>query len=58
MIYTQRCTDRYNYDILRANVENTLIDLENSTDLFVDLLCSMRKKFDALKAAEGGHTNF
>jgi hypothetical protein len=58
LIASEDRQNRYNYDILRANVENTLIDLENSTDLFVDLLCSMRKKFDALKAAEGGHTNF
>ncbi len=50
--------DRYNYDILKTNVENTLKDLENDTDLFIDLLCSMRKRFDALKAAGGGHTNF
>ncbi|CAF1488651.1 unnamed protein product [Adineta ricciae] len=50
--------NRYNYDILRANVENTLIDLENNTDLFVDLLCSMKKIFDVFKAAGGGHTDF
>ncbi|CAF0900670.1 unnamed protein product [Rotaria sordida] len=50
--------NRYNYDILKTNVENTLKDLENDTDLFIDLLCSMRKRFDALKAAGGGHTNF
>ncbi|CAF4570073.1 unnamed protein product, partial [Rotaria sp. Silwood2] len=45
--------NRYNYDILKTNVENTLKDLENDTDLFIDLLCSMNKRFDALKAAEG-----
>ncbi|CAF2973001.1 unnamed protein product [Rotaria sp. Silwood2] len=50
--------DRYNYYILKTNVENTLKDLENDTDLFIDLLCSMRKTFDALTAAAGGHTNF
>jgi hypothetical protein len=50
--------NRYNYDILKTNVENILKDLENDTDLFIDLLCSMRKRFDALKAAGGGHTNF
>jgi hypothetical protein len=44
--------NRYSYDA------NTLKDLEDDTDLFVDLLCSMRERFDALKAAEGGHTNF
>ncbi|CAF3018773.1 unnamed protein product, partial [Rotaria sp. Silwood2] len=50
--------NRYNYDILETNVENTLKDLENDTDLFIDLLCSMKKRFDALKAAEGGYTKF
>ena len=50
--------NRYDYDILKTNIENTLNDLENDTDLFVDLLCSMRKRFDALSAARGGHTNF
>ncbi len=50
--------NRYNYDILKTNVENTLKYLENDTDPFIDLLCSMRKRFDALKAAGGGHTHF
>jgi hypothetical protein len=50
--------NRYSYDILKTNIETTLMNLENGTDLFIDLLCSMRKRFDALKAAKGGHTNF
>ena len=50
--------NRYNYDILKTNVANTLKDLENDTDLFIDLLRAMRKRFDALKAARGGHTNY
>ena len=50
--------NRYSYDVLKTNIENTLRDIEDDTDLFTDLLCSMRKRFDALKAAEGGHTNF
>ena len=50
--------DRYNYDALKTNLENTLHDLEDDTDLFSDLLCSMRKRFDALKATDGGHTKF
>lgn len=50
--------ERYNYDVLETNLENTLKDLENDTDLSVDLLCSMRKRFDALRAARGGHTSF
>ena len=58
LILSEDRQNRYNYDILKTNVENTLKDLENDTDLFIDLLCSMRKRFDALKAAGGGHTNF
>ena len=50
--------DRYNYHALKTNLENTLQDLEDDTDLFSDLLCSMRKRFDALKAADGDHTRF
>lgn len=50
--------NRYSYDVLKSNLENTLQDLENDTDLFIDLLCSMRNRFDALKAARGGHTHF
>ena len=50
--------NRYSYDVLKTNIENTLRDIEDDTDLFIDLLCSMRKRFDGLKAAEGGHTNF
>ena len=51
-------SDRYNYDAFKTNLENTLQDLEDDTDLFSDLLCSMRKTFDALKATDGGHTKF
>jgi transposase len=50
--------NRYSYHALKINIENTLKDLEDDTDLFIDLLCSMRKRFDALKAARGGHTTF
>ena len=50
--------DRYNYDALKTNLESTLQDLEDDTDLFSNLLCSMRKRFVALKAADGGHTKF
>ena len=50
--------DRYNYDAFKTNLENTLQDLEDDTALFSDLLCSMRKRFDVLKAADGGHTRF
>jgi hypothetical protein len=46
--------DRYNYDVLKTNLENALQDLEDDTDLFVDLLCSMRKRFDALKGGATG----
>ena len=44
--------NRYNYDILKTNLKNT----QNDTDLFIDLLCSMRRRFDATKAAEQGHS--
>ena len=47
--------NRYNYDILKTNLDNILNHLENDTNLFIDLLCSMR---NAIKAAEGGHSKF
>jgi hypothetical protein len=50
--------NRYNYDILKTNIENTFRDVEGDTDLFIDLLCSMRNRLDALKAARGSHTSF
>ena len=50
--------NRYNYDIVKINLENTLNYLENDTDLFIDLPCSMMKRFDALKAAQGDHSKF
>ena len=50
--------DRYNYDAFKTNLENTLQDLEDDTDLFSDLLCSMQKRFDALKVADGAHMKF
>ena len=50
--------NRYNYDVRKSNLENTVEDLENDTDLFIDLLCSMRNRSDALKAAREGHTSF
>ena len=50
--------NRYKYDLLKTNVENTLMDLENDTDLFINLLYSMRKIVDALRATGEGHTSF
>ena len=50
--------NRFSYDLLKTSIENALGDLEDDTDLFIDLLCSMRKRFDVLKAARGGHTMF
>ena len=58
LMANEDCQIRYNYDVLKGNLENTLEDLKNDTDLFIDLLCSMRNRFDALKAARGSHTNF
>ena len=57
MANEDRC-DRYNYHALKTNLENTFQDLEDDTDLFSDLLCSMRKRFDTLKATDEGHTEF
>jgi hypothetical protein len=32
--------NRYSYDILKPNIETTLIDLESDTDLLIDLMPS------------------
>ena len=50
--------NRYNYDILKTNLKNILNYLENDTNLFIELLRSMTKRFDALKAAERAHSKF
>ncbi|CAF1253854.1 unnamed protein product [Didymodactylos carnosus] len=50
--------DRHNYDVFKTNLENTLKDLEDDADLFIDLLRFMRKRFGALEAAREGHTRF
>jgi len=41
----------YSFDVLKTNIENILKDLENDTGPLVDVLCSIGKGFDALKAA-------
>lgn len=58
LMATEDRQNRYSYDVLKTNLENVLENLEGDTDLFIDLLCSMRKRFDALRAARGGHTSF
>ena len=58
LMATEDRQNRYSYDVLKSNLQNALKNLEDDTDLFVDLLCSMRKRFDALRAAGGGHTSF
>jgi len=59
LMASEDCRNRFSYDVLKTNIEKTLKDLENYTDSFVDLRSqmrnSMRKIFDDLKAAEGGH---
>ena len=50
--------DRYDYDVLKTDLENILSDLEDDTDLFINLLRSTRKRFHVLEAARGGHINF
>ena len=58
LMASEDCQNRYSYDALETNIENALTNVEDDTDLFIDLMCSMRKRFDALKAARGGHTMF
>ena len=50
--------NRYSYDVLKTNLESTLKDLEDGSDLSIDFLCSIKKRFDALEAARGGYTSF
>jgi len=56
--YVHLQISRYNYNVLKTNLENTFKDLEDDTDLFIDLLCYMGKRFDALEAVKGAHTRF
>ena len=50
--------NRYNHDVLKTNLGNTLKGLKVGIDLFIDLLCSTSIRFDALDTAEGDHTEF
>ena len=44
--------NRYSYDELKTNIDNTLTDVEDNTDLFIDLLCSMEKDLILSKLLE------
>ena len=48
--------NRYKYGVFQNKIENTLKDLEEERDAFIDFLHSMRKRIDDVTNAEGGHT--
>ncbi len=43
---------------LRETLLNVLENLENETELFETLLCSMPHRFSAVRDASGGHTDY
>jgi hypothetical protein len=49
---------RYSEATLRANIDVILRELENDTDLFASLLDSMPDRFEAVRIARGGHTDY
>ena len=53
-----RLKNRWQIKIIKTDLENTLNHLENDTDLFIELLCLRRKRFDAPQAAEGDYSKF
>ena len=50
--------NRYSVETLRRNLENVLRSLENRTELFEDLLCSYPSRLNAVRRANGGHTDY
>ena len=49
---------RNSKDTLLKNLKKVLKSLENARELFDVLLRSYPSRFDAIKAAGGGHTNY
>ncbi len=45
-------------ETLLQNIELVLTELEFDTNLFENLLYSLPSRFDAVKAAQGGNTDF
>ena len=50
--------NRYSYETLKAHVEEVLKSLENRTDLFEQLLLSYPNRLEAVRQANGGHTDY
>ena len=58
ILYQIKAREKLHLGVWSEQILFVTEDLEDDTDLLIDLLCSTRKRFDALKAAEGGHTKF
>ncbi len=50
--------NRYSYETLKTHIEEVLKSLENRTNLFEQLLLSYPKRFEAVRQANGGQTDY
>jgi hypothetical protein len=50
--------NRYSYETLKTHVTEVLKSLENRTDLFEQLLLSYPKRIEAVRKANGEHTDY
>ena len=58
LMHLEEGRGRYSKDILRKNLDIFLSELEFDQNLFQGLLCSMLERFQQVRAAVGGETDY
>ena len=54
----ERGPNRYSIETLRKNLVIVLESLENGSELFEELLCSYPSRLNAVRGANGQHTDY
>jgi len=58
LMHLEEGRGRYSKDTLRKNLDIVLSELEFDQNLFQGLLCSTPKRFQQVRAASGGETDY
>ncbi len=58
LMHLEKGPGRYSKDTLRKNLHSVLAELEFDQNLFQGLLCSMPERFQQVRAANGGETDY
>ena len=58
LMHLEKGTGRYSKDTLRKNLNIVLSQLEFDQNLFQELLCSMPERFQQVRRASGGETDY